>query len=90
MRIKHVCEVCGKEELLTSEQGFEQGWDYPPKMGTYKVISPRKCGDCSINNTLWWVVTVEGRQLADLDEKQVQTLNQILQEPESIMLKKGA
>lgn len=90
MRIKHVCEVCGKKALLTAEQGYELGWDYPPKMGAYKVISPRTCGDCPINNTLWWAMTVNGKQLADLNEKQVQTLNQILQEPESIMVKKGS
>lgn len=38
---RHVCEVCGKTEDLTSEQGFEQGWDYPPRMGIFGVVSPR-------------------------------------------------
>jgi len=86
MLLRHICEACGKEELLTSEQGFEQGWDYPPKMGAFKVISPRTCGGCSIDKTLWWALTVEGKQATDLDEKQVQTLKRILQEPESIMV----
>ena len=84
MLIRHICEACGAEELLSSEQGYKQGWDYPPKMGTFKVISPRTCGNCSINSTLWWAMSVEGKQIADLNEKQVQTLNRILQEPESV------
>lgn len=88
MLIRHVCEICGQEELLTSEQGYEQGWDYPPKMGTFKIISPRTCGSCSIKNTLWWVMTIEGKRGADLDGKKIQTLTRILHEPESIMVKK--
>jgi|GEM_PF-3445179 len=36
--IRHICEACGAEELLTSEQGYDEGWDYPPKMAAFKVI----------------------------------------------------
>ncbi|KUP22058.1 hypothetical protein [Paenibacillus sp. DMB5] len=86
MLLLHICEVCGKEEILTPEQGHDQGWDYPPKMGGFKVVSPRTCGNCSINGTLWWAFSVEGKQPDDLDERQLQTLNRILQEPESIMV----
>jgi len=86
MLLRHICEACGKEEILTPQQGFDQGWDYPPKMLEFKVVSPRTCGNCSINETLWWVLSVEGKQIADLDEKQLQTLNRILREPESIMV----
>lgn len=35
MHLKHICEVCGVEEILTPETGFEAGWDYPPKMGAF-------------------------------------------------------
>ncbi|MEK5440100.1 MULTISPECIES: hypothetical protein [Paenibacillus] len=84
MRLRHICEVCGKEEVLTPDQGYEQGWDYPPKMGQFKIVSPRTCGSCGIDGTLWWAISVEGKEPADLNEKQLQTLNRILQEPESI------
>jgi hypothetical protein len=86
MILRHICEVCGKEELLTPEQSHEQGWDYPPKMGQFRVLSPRTCGDCSINQTVWWSVAVDKKQPADLNERQVEALNRILQEPESIMV----
>ncbi len=86
MLIRHICESCGVDELLTSEEGYKKGWDYPPKMGAFKVISPRTCGSCSIQSTLWWALRMEAKQIDDLDEKQVQTLKRILQEPESIMV----
>lgn len=31
MKLIHICEVCGKKEILTPEEAFEQGWDYPQK-----------------------------------------------------------
>lgn len=86
MLLRHICEVCGKEKILTPEQAHDQGWDYPPKMGQFKIISPRTCGSCGINGTLWWALMVELKQSVDLDEKQLETLNRILQEPESIMV----
>jgi ferredoxin-like protein FixX len=30
--LRHICENCGKEQILSSEEGYTQGWDYPPKM----------------------------------------------------------
>lgn len=50
----HICEVCGKTEILTPEEAFEDGWDYPPKMGAFGLVSPRTCGNCGIMDTLWW------------------------------------
>ena len=32
-RLIHVCEVCGKTKIMTPEQAFNEGWDYPPRMG---------------------------------------------------------
>ena len=32
-KLMHICEVCGKTEILTSEESFNAGWDYPPRMG---------------------------------------------------------
>jgi hypothetical protein len=86
MLLRHICEVCGKEEILTPEQGHDQGWDYPPRMGQFKIISPRTCGNCAINGTLWWAINMEGKQADSFNEKQLQTLNRILQEPESILV----
>jgi len=48
----HICEVCNKVELLTSKEGFYLGWDYPPRLGVFGIISPRTCADCEVENTL--------------------------------------
>ncbi|MBR3600635.1 MAG: AAA family ATPase [Lachnospiraceae bacterium] len=50
----HICKVCGKKEFMTAEAAFVKGWDYPPKMGKFSVVSPRTCGDCGIEQTVWW------------------------------------
>ncbi|WP_079913038.1 hypothetical protein [Paenibacillus sp. 32352] len=84
MRFRHICEVCGKEEILSPEEGFEQGWDYPPRMYQFNILSPRTCGSCGIDRTLWWALIVEGKKPSDLDERQLQTLERIKEEPKSI------
>jgi hypothetical protein len=86
MLLRHICEVCGLVKIMSPEEGYDQGWDYPPEMGQFKIVSPRTCGDCGINGTLWWALSVEGKQPSDLAENQLETLNRILQEPESIMV----
>lgn len=78
----HVCEVCGKEELLTSVESFKQGWDYPPRMGTWKIVSPRTCGNCTIDKTLWWALVAEKKSYEDLTPEQVLTLAKIQNEIE--------
>ncbi len=30
-KLLHVCESCGKTEVMTPEEAFEAGWDYPPR-----------------------------------------------------------
>lgn len=85
MKLWHVCEVCGKKELLTPEEAFEQGWDYPPKMGTFGIISPRTCGNCSMRNTVWWKLKCQNIQPQQLSNKDKETLNRILNEPQSIL-----
>lgn len=89
---KHICEVCGKEEILTSQEAFDEGWDYPGEegssMGAFGVLSPRTCGDCSITDTVWWAITTEGKTREQLTEKQLQTLERILQEPESLRVER--
>ena len=33
-KLIHICEVCGKTEIMTPEAAFNDGWDYPPRMGS--------------------------------------------------------
>lgn len=28
MKLKHICEVCGRAEILTPEEAYRAGWDY--------------------------------------------------------------
>ncbi len=30
-KLLYVCESCGKTEVMTPEEAFEAGWDYPPR-----------------------------------------------------------
>lgn len=83
--LRHICENCGKEQLLTSEEGYQQGWDYPPRIGDFKIVSPRTCGDCGIDTTLWWEITCNKTAPEQLSERHKQTLKRILSEPESII-----
>lgn len=83
--LRHICENCGKEELISVEEAFNEGWDYPPKMGKFRVISPRTCGNCTINTTLWWELEINKKSMDDLNEKQMETLIRIMNEPRSIL-----
>jgi hypothetical protein len=49
----HWCESCGREGLLNSHAAYEAGWDFPPNMGAWGVISPRTCPNYSIKKTAW-------------------------------------
>lgn len=84
MKFIHICEVCGKTEILDSEEAFEKGWDYPPKMGKFGIVSPRTCGNCSIEKTVWWQLALEGKKPQDLTEEKKKVIQRILSEPESI------
>jgi hypothetical protein len=81
-RILHWCEVCGREELLTSEEGFEAGWDFPPRMGEFGVLSPRQCPNaaCGVEETAWWAVAVEHISLSDLHPRHRATIDRISRE----------
>ena len=74
---------------MTPEQAFNEGWDYPPKMGTFGVISPRTCGDgnCNLTKTLWFALDQEHKEVKDLSEEQKTVLRRIQNEPESILPK---
>ncbi|MEZ0054374.1 hypothetical protein ABIA30_005415 [Mycobacterium sp. MAA66] len=84
VRLRHICEVCGVEEILTPEDAYEAGWDYPPKMGVFGVIGPRTCGHCAANRTAWWAITFDGYTADTLTAKHKATIARILDEPASI------
>lgn len=83
----HICESCGKTELLTPDEAFKAGWDYPPRMGAFGILSPRTCPTCTIYKTVYWELTANGKDVGDLSRKQQETIVRILNEPESIMVR---
>lgn len=82
----HICEVCGTEKVMTSEEAFNEGWDYPPRMGIFGVISPRTCETCPITGTLWWRLVVEKQPPSQdtLTEADLALVERIKGEPDSI------
>ncbi len=63
----------------------DEGWDYPPKMGSFGVISPRTCGDCNMTKTLWWALVQEKNKIEELSPEQLVVLKRIQNEPASII-----
>lgn len=85
-KFRHICEVCGKDEFLTPDESFQEGWDYPPKTSPFGIVSPRTCGKCTVNETLWWALIVNQTSVSDLTESQTETLHRIIKEPASISI----
>ena len=83
-KMKCTCEVCGKEKIITEDELFLDGWNYPPLMGSYKVISPRTCPDCSITKTVWWDIVQNKKTYEQLTEKQKKVIERIAGEPDNI------
>ena len=77
---EHWCEECGRTELLTPQEAYEQGWDFPPRMGQRGVISPRTCGSCPITATVWWVMAIDKATIDDLTPGQRKVIARILHE----------
>ena len=88
-KLIHICEVCGKTEILTPEEAFNKGWDYPPRMGGFGIVGPRTCGDCPINLTAWWALVSEKKSVSELSQQQKETIKKIQREPESIIPREG-
>lgn len=86
MKLLHICEVCGKTEILDSEEAYDLGWDYPPMLGSFGIVSARTCPSCPIDKTLWWKLVQEKIDPKDLSEKDKKTLVRIVSEPESILI----
>lgn len=86
VKLHHICEICGTEKWLTPQEGFDEGWDYAPRMYPFKIISPRTCGNCGgIERTAWYEICVKHKRFDELTDKQKQTVMRIYNEPDSIM-----
>ena len=83
---KGICEVCGRKEILTPQEAFDQGWDYPPMMGHFGVLSPRTCPNCNMMDTVWAAITMLGKRAEDLTDEQQQVIVRIVSEPDSILV----
>ena len=85
----HYCEVCGKKEFITDEEAFNSGWDYPPKMGFFRMLGPRTCGNCQMKDTLFWKIQTSQKlpivNEAKLNENELATWRRIKGEPESLL-----
>ena len=85
----HYCEVCEKKVYLTAQEAFVKGWDYPPNIGSFGMLSQRKCGDCGIDKTLWWKITKTQKIPIvienTLSESEQRTWKRIKGEPESLL-----
>lgn len=79
---RYVCEACGTEEVLTAQKAFEDGWDYPPFVGTYGVLGPRTCGNCPVTSTLWWRIMTGQTKVMTLTDLAI--IKRVEGEPESL------
>jgi hypothetical protein len=86
-RFHHICEVCDRDEILTPTEAYKAGWDYPPRMGQFGVISPRVCRGCLMNQTVWWALAMDGYTEEMLTERQRQVIARIQSEPESLLVR---
>ena len=89
MRLRHICEVCGREETLTPGEAFDAGWDYPPWIGSFGTLSPRTCPDCPLLSTVWAAVALNGHTVDMLTDAQHAVIARIAGEPESILVTDG-
>lgn len=83
---RYVCEVCGREEMLTAADAVAAGWDHPPGMGEYGVVGPRCCPTCDLSRTVWW--TLHEDPDAELTPEQQAVLDRIAGEPDSLAPKR--
>lgn len=79
-RFEHWCEVCGRTAFLTPDEAFTAGWDFPPRMGAWGMISPRTCGSCPVTATAWWAVAVDHYDIGLLTPTQRAAVARILNE----------
>jgi hypothetical protein len=76
----HICEVCELETNITSETAYTTGWDYPPGIGVFGIVSPRTCPDCMMTETAWYALACDKKPYNELTEKQKAAVKRILSE----------
>lgn len=76
--MKYVCEVCEAEAELTEEEAYQSGWDYPPFIGAWGIVSPRTCPNCPMTDTAWWAAVTQPK--VGLSEKHMATVKRIMEE----------
>jgi len=84
----HVCEVCGKREFISAQEATKGGWDYPPHIGSFGLLGPRTCGDCSLTDTLFWKVHQQSLPIvieSQLTKEEMITWRRIKYEPQSLL-----
>lgn len=81
----HICEVCDRTEVLSPDEAFNAGWDYPPRIGKFGVLSPKTCGSCSMIDTVYWKLVTGEINANNLTDKQMKTIERIKGEPFSLI-----
>lgn len=85
-KMKYICEICGKTEIMTPEEAYQEGWDYPPFMGSYRMVSARTCPSCPMLETAWAALVIEKKTYAELTDKQKETIKRIQGEPGNMIV----
>jgi hypothetical protein len=49
-------------------------------MGTWGVVSPRTCPQCTIRMTVWWAIAIEKKDINALTSHQRKVIGRILKE----------
>ena len=73
----YTCEVCGKAAVMTPEEAYREGWDYPPFIGQYGVVSPRTCSECPMQKTAWAALKLDKKPYFEFTDKQKETIKRI-------------
>lgn len=80
---EYECEVCGTKESLTEEQAYQAGWDYPPFIGVWGILSPRTCPNCTVEQTAYWfLITRSAEDQTPIPENHMKTIKRIMAETE--------
>lgn len=80
---KYLCETCGREDELTEAEAYRIGWDYPPFIGVWGIVSPRTCPNCLIDTTAYWfLMNRKAEDPEPIPERHMNTLKRIMAEPE--------
>lgn len=57
---EHHCTICGhRGDLLPEDGAYEPGWDAPPRIGIWGLLTPRTCPGCGTRGTLTLALVAE-------------------------------